>query len=429
MVRSSPGWVHFKIKEGKFVSFNGNNREIYVNREWYQSTRLRQGLSCNQNLDLRLLGDHLSPKAKKRRENWGDKVFQVELNPGKTPSVRRQVDWFFFDGTANVDSSYPYLHEIRTCVVRLSDLYDAIPGDNEHTTGDLLAPQFVWHELSKLEELVILVGEYRKGVQPEDMIEIGSFQINDIPDDGDNDDDYISKLDKIENPNSKDLNVFRSDNYMMEVISAHLMRREQQRRMIRRGFLDSLEGKQWLANGTPTWWLIFSKWVATQDGDNWLSSKGSEFLSSTTGHWWLSSEYGHPWLETESGIWWLGTQNAETFLDSGWALVWAKTGARKPKSTRGMGRQVRKAWFDTAAGHEWKIAHCPNGNPPKQPVLELESGPRPQRLNNYPVAAFHRNFRFRGWRFVISPEDLVRGPKGRAIKPGRELGILRHLRG
>ncbi|XXG96941.1 subunit of the Arp2/3 complex [Hypoxylon texense] len=426
MIRSSPGWVHFEIRNGKLVGFNGGNREIYVNREWYHSTTLRKGLSCNQNLDLRLLGGSLSPAEKKKRENWGDKVFQCEFKPWKTHCVRRRVDWFFFDGNANVDSSYPYLHEIRTCVVRLGDIFDGIPSDEEHTTGDGLSPKFIWEAHSQLEELVILVGEYRKDVQPEEMIEIGAFRIDDDIPYEDEGDGFLLKMDRLLMPNSKNLNIHHSDEWMMALVSKHLAFREVQRRMHRWDFLDTEEGKELLTNGPPTWWNLFSAWIMNPDGDKWLRTKGLEFLRSESGHWWLSSKYGYPWLETGGGIRWLGTEDAKKFLESGWALLWARTGLYRPKTVPELGRQVRKAWFDTPAGREWKGDHCPNGNPPMRPEPEPEFKPRPHGVIRYPISGFHRNFRFRGWRFVISPEDLARGPKGRVVEPGRKIGHLRH---
>ncbi|KAI1781242.1 hypothetical protein F4818DRAFT_451395 [Hypoxylon cercidicola] len=419
IIASSPSWVHFKIRKGKLVDFDGSNREIYVNKEWYQSLNLRQGLSRNPKLDRRLLGDSC--------KGWIDRSpvpVRVVLNPHMTLSVRSRVDWFFFDGTAKVKDNF--LRTVRTCVVRLHDLYDLIPEDTENKPGKgrPIHPRFIWQEDSRVEELVILVGEFRKGVQPSEMKEIGTFRYEDIPEDDTNDKSWIRDF---THPNSEDLIVSRSQNYMMKKISAHLTLRERQRRRKRQDFLDSEDGKSWLANGTSPWWDAFSKWTATTEGDRWLSSKGSDFLNSKTGHWWLSSEHGYPWLETESGIRWLNTQDAKAFLDSKWALLWANTGTYEPESVP-MRIQVRKAWFDTAAGREWKFDHCPNGNPPNRPDLRMKSKPRPRGVKDYPHIAFRRNFGFRGWRFVMSPEDLAYGPKCRVGKPAKELAVSKHIR-
>ncbi|KAI0181218.1 hypothetical protein GGR52DRAFT_523306 [Hypoxylon sp. FL1284] len=67
-----------------------------------------------------------------------------------------------------------------------------------------------------------------------------------------------------------------------------------------------------------------------------------------------------------------------------------------------MGLQVRKAWFATAAGREWRAAHCPGGNPPPlRPGLRHDRLPPPAA--EYPRWAFHWNFRFDRYRFVACP--------------------------
>ncbi|KAI6083917.1 hypothetical protein F4821DRAFT_243938 [Hypoxylon rubiginosum] len=368
-----------------------------------------------------LLDDNLCDAlAVTRQGENGQEPFYVKVNRDhtiqlcflKSPFVRTQTDWFFFDGTAEVRTSLKCLPRIRTCVVRLEELYDAIPHDNEHLNDEEpLAPFFVWSAQSQVEELVILVGEFCKDIQPSQMKDLTSLQFDKFP---------KMDADKVSTMESDDFNPFVprpdynffselscSNNYMITMISMHLARREYERRNVRERFLNSADGKQHLAKGGPTWWDDFSRWITTKEGDTWLSiDQGLSFLKSKTGHLWLASDRGSPWLETESGIRWLNTKDAKDFLDSDCALHWANTGAYEREDMPDLGRQVRKAWLDTPAGRGWEFDHCPNNNqPPKLPQLEMLTDAGPPFVNNYPRRAFHRNFNLRGWRFVMCPKE------------------------
>ncbi|KAI1766484.1 hypothetical protein GGR53DRAFT_528577 [Hypoxylon sp. FL1150] len=412
MIRSSPSWVRFKIRRGWLDGFSGGHLEMLVNKEWYQSLRLRQGLSCNEPLDRMILGDDIQAAiAKNRQVDRGEGPFNVKINRStlnlcflKSPFVRRDVDWFFFDGTANIDTSHGYLPQIRTCAIHLDDIYNAIIHDTEDEDGgEPLAPKFMWSPESQVEELVILVGEFRKDVQPSEMKDLLALELQALASvDADDLKPLIYDMLGPEYPHYSKIS--NSDLFMMKKISLHLAKRDHDRRITRMDFLSSA-GRAFLAKGTPAWWEDFSRWITTTEGESWLVNRG--FLKSKDSHWWLASKWGSPWLETASGTRWLGTKDAKAFLDSDWALKWAYKGAY---DMPGFGKQVRKAWFDTPAGRGWKIERCPDNNPPKVPKLKAPMETQPPLVNSCPQV-FHWNYNFRGWRFVMCPEEFEQGPK------------------
>ncbi|KAI0843538.1 hypothetical protein F5Y06DRAFT_302681 [Hypoxylon sp. FL0890] len=410
IVQSTPSWIHLTLKRGRLVKFEGANQEIYVNKEWHQSSELRQGLSrIDPNIAskgiMRAFAKRLFRSSTSREKNdpdipeeviSGDPPYPIVLKHKiRTPRVRREVDWFFFDSILDkrgrrrvwpICHHFDFIH-ITHCVFRLDHVYEMIYCEPLRENP---FPYFIWSRMSHIEELVILVGEFRKEVPPSNMKHIRAFWVEELREE-------INKL-KIDYGQD----VSDSDNYMMGYItefwaSAFLTKRRQ-----RNEWLDSDDGKRWLAYEVHDEDNRISTWLACPEGYKWLDSHGSEFLASESGRWWLASDLGYPWLETEKGTQWLGSEGGREFLDSPQALLWANTSTYEPSQLTPLGRQVRKNWFKTPAGREWEFSHCPDGNPPDPPQ-------RPQRESNPPpderIAFCFTNINFRGWRYVICPHE------------------------
>ncbi|KAI1396878.1 hypothetical protein F4819DRAFT_499923 [Hypoxylon fuscum] len=402
MAQSLPSWVHFKFSHGHLVEVNEVHQEIYVNREWYQAPELRQGLSRHREPRYRLrdvakelfellFRDRNIVRALQVPRNLGDKPFYVHLKRRvKTPSVKRRIDWFFFDGTVTAQAGITHAHQIRTCVFRLDALYDYM----QHYYRKATPPKFIWNEASHVEELVILVGEFRKEVQPSEMREIAAFWIDDFPEHQ----RHIARV-TIQKPDDMPSHVFSHQEYMMEQYSNHLLYDIYKHRRERFAWLASELGKGWLTHKVHDKHNIISRWLASSEGQMWLWSHGAAFLASRSGWWWLASAHGYPTLETEKGIHWLSSLAAWEFLRSEQALLWANTGTYR-SHIAALGTQVDKAWFRTRAGGEWKYAHCPDGRPPTPPRRPRGHGLDPARQI---PKCFYLDFRFRGWRFVMCP--------------------------
>ncbi|OTA91733.1 hypothetical protein M434DRAFT_388357 [Hypoxylon sp. CO27-5] len=419
MIQSTPSWIHIKFKDWKPVSLDAGNQEIYVNREWYRVPKLRQGLSrIDPNIGAqgtvrelaKLVLNSTTSNGKNHRnakENANtDPPFRIKMKHRTiTPRVRREVDWFFFDGFVDMRPQswvWPMcysLYQIRNCVFTLDHLYEMTHG---HSRGDP-PPYFIWPTRSRIEELIIIVGEFRKEVPPSHMKQVRAFWV----------DELSEEIDMLEIDYGRD--VSDSDNYMMGYITEQWSRAWLTKRTKRYKWFDTSSGKRWLAYPIHDENNTISKWLASPEGYRWLDSHGSEFLVSESGRWWLVSDFGYPWLESERGTEWLGTEAGKEFLESPQALVWVNIGTYKPSPLTPLGTQVRKSWFETPEGREWEFSHCPNGNPPTPPE-------RPQRrahlLPDERVPVFFTNISFRGWRYVICPRD------GAAQEPDRKPRVL-----
>ncbi|KAI2467772.1 hypothetical protein F4781DRAFT_444020 [Annulohypoxylon bovei var. microspora] len=401
MVRSSPGWAHFKFERGQIVEFDGGNQEIYVNREWYQSPVLRQGLSQSNyvnkmNKTVGLLAsstlglvvtDRKSLKTLKRAEVLGDRPFCFEVKyKVKSPPVRKRLDWFFFDGNAYMDTLNPLwpmprsMFEIRTCVFKIDEVFKRIKRvlDSEEGKG------FILDKRSKIENLVILLGEFRKQVSPSKMRQIRAYQVEDI---------YGEfSLSMNFYPSGADYSM--SENYMMGVITQAWSKTICARRRKQRAWLESSAGRDWISHPVHDTNNIISKWLGTKEGHKWLKLKDYEFLASESGWWWLASDFGYPWLESQDGLQWLNTKAGVCFLDSPQALAWANTGTYSTSR----GPRVQKTWFGTAAGRTWEHNNCPYGVPPDPPQR-----PTGQPHIDLIVPRCFNNINFKGWSFVKCP--------------------------
>ncbi|KAI0142296.1 hypothetical protein F4776DRAFT_676234 [Hypoxylon sp. NC0597] len=421
MIQSTPSWIHIKFKNWKPVRIDASNQEIYVNREWYEIPELRQGLSrIDPNVGaggtVRALTKHIlrsliSDRTKHRdaeEDAGGDPPFRIKLKHRTiTPRVRREIDWFFFDGFVDmrpVSWVWPMcysLYQIRKCVFKLDHLYEMI---GQRSWSDP-PPYFIWPNQSRIEELIIIVGEFRKEVQPSQMKQVRAFWV----------DDLSEEIDRLKIDYGQD--VSESDNYMMGCITEFWSSAVLAKRAQRYGWLDTPSGRQWLAYQIHDENNKISKWLASPEGYRWLHSHGSRFLASESGRWWLVSDFGHPWLESDLGTEWLDTKAGKEFLKSPQALVWANIGTYEPSEFTPLGTQVRKSWFKTPAGREWQFSHCPNGNPPKCPERpQRQSHPGPDER----VPIYFTNISFRGWRYVICPRD------GAAQGPDRGPRVLAH---
>ncbi|KAI1139977.1 hypothetical protein F5Y05DRAFT_424780 [Hypoxylon sp. FL0543] len=408
MIQLTPSWIHFTFKSGKLAEFEGGNQEIYVNKEWYRVPKLRQGLSrinakpkakefvraFTKRILRSLRIDEKSHPDVTEEEVNGDPPFCFKLKQRTiSPRVRRRVDWFFFDGIVDMrplNSTWPMPYDfytIRHCVVRLDHLYEMVRSND---WGGILPPYFIWPDKSQVEELIILVGEFRKEVPPSNMKQIRAFW----------EDELTEKIGRLAIDYGQDIP--NSDNFMMGYITECWSVAILTKRKHRYDWLKTMNGKQWLAYKVHDEKNNKSKWLACPEGHRWLDSDGSEFLASESGWWWLASDLGYPWLDTERGTRWLDTKDGGRFLDSPQALLWANIGTYDPSELTPLGTQVRKSWCKTPAGREWEFSHCPNGNPPIPPQ-------RPQRashtLPDGKVPVFFINISFRGWRYVMCPHD------------------------
>ncbi|KAI1418027.1 hypothetical protein F5Y13DRAFT_199135 [Hypoxylon sp. FL1857] len=413
-VQSTPNWVHIKFKRGMPVKVDAGNQEINVNKEWHQVPKLRQGLSgvylkndtALRTLTKRILGFFIRDYKSYPdlfAEYSDEHPFHVCLkHKVVTPRVRRLIDWFFFDGIMSMKPRirvarmcWDFCH-IRTCVLTLDHLYEMISLSWRDP-----APWFIWPHQSIIEELVIIVGEFRKEVLPLNMKQIRAFWV----------DDLTNQIDRLKIDYGQDIS--NSDNYMMGCVTEALTSAILRKRTNRNAWLGSSAGRQRLAYKVHDESNRISKWLACAEGNKWLESFGCKFLASESGRWWLASDLGYPWLETERGMQWLDTEAGRRFLDSPQALLWANTDTYQPSYLTPLGTQVRKNWFKTPAGGEWKFSHCPNGNPPTPPQ-------RPQRESNPPpddesIPSYFINANFRGWRYVVCPREDAAQESGNRV--------------
>ncbi|KAI1646547.1 uncharacterized protein F4817DRAFT_365973 [Daldinia loculata] len=419
MVGSLPSWVYFRYKKGKLVELWGGNREVYVNEEWHESRQLRRGLSTLNFLIskpagadilaegvLRLLSKDEPGVRNLQERHRGDPRFSVRNNDQVNPILtRREIDWFFFDNCVNMvpsggNWSMPhYIHSIRICVFGLDTVF--------HKSWNP-PPDFIWPRCSHVEELIILVGRFRKEVPPSRMKVIKAFQAN-LATFKDTLSEYDDEIFEHEDTRYEKY-LLRSEKYMIGEISRRWCLAFLNKHHRRHKWLDDEDGLRWLAYPVHDDKNELSIWLATPEGHDWLghdwhenSQPGFRFLASESGWWWLASDFGFPWLETEQGLGWLGTKKGQKFLKSRQALLWANTSTYNPSSLTPLGTQVRKAWFNTVAGIEWKFHNCPDGNPPAPPQPpQRDSNPPP----NVEFPTHFKNPHFRGWRFVICPEEI-----------------------
>ncbi|KAI2631814.1 hypothetical protein GGR54DRAFT_581117 [Hypoxylon sp. NC1633] len=410
MVNESPSWVHLRFRRGKLVGFTGAaNQELLVNHQWYSDQQLRRGISGtplvgNSKQEKEAMQKHLREllfKDRKRvrelhdEQSWEELPFFIELK-GRihTPSVKRRTDWFLFDGLVTTDPKnemwpMPYnMYEIRTCVFMLDDIYEGA----RSTRNPPL--KFLWPTISHIEELVIVVGQFRKEVLPSQMEEIKAYQADDLP--------VIGK-EKIDFGK----NISNSENYMMNFITRVLKGGLSAKYRRRLEWLRTQEGMTWLGYPVHDKYNMISKWIATVEGNKWLETDiGLHFLRSQSGWWWLASDVGHPWLESEPGMDWLGTEDGKEFLESEQAILWLNIGTYEPSKLDPLGTQVSKAWFETPGGRAWKFENCPNGNPPSSPPQAPTREAHPEPMERIP--SYFINYNFRSWRFVMCPrgEDV-----------------------
>ncbi|KAI0852022.1 hypothetical protein F5Y00DRAFT_258979 [Daldinia vernicosa] len=418
MVGSLPSWAYFKFRKGKLIECWGGNQEVHANREWHESHQLRQGLSVINPSNgksagvgalaegiLRLFSEDDrgagSPQGRPRGRSHSSIQTSNQVNP---IPVRKKVDWFFFDDSVNItpdSKNWPtpsYLNGVRVCAFKLDNMLD---GTLCHPYGD--PPfDFIWPRFSRIEELIILVGRFRKDVPPSRMKVIKNFQTNKLtPAD-------VYSLHE-DTPYTNQLT--NSEKHMIREISRSWSWSLLKAYKYRQGWLVDKDGMQWLAYPVHDHKNKLSVWLASREGYDWLGydwsegdRPGSQFLASNSGWWWLASNFGFPWLETEQGQRWLETKQGRKFLKSPQALLWLNTGTYTPSSFTPLGTQVQKAWFSTPEGREWKFHNCPNGNPPAPPLPPQRNSHRP------PNVAFPTSFEnphFQGWRFVIAPEELA----------------------
>ncbi|KAI1659308.1 hypothetical protein F4813DRAFT_354530 [Daldinia decipiens] len=279
-----------------------------------------------------------------------------------------------------------YIHSIRTCVFRLDNIFDGTVFRESQNPP----PDFIWSQCSHIEELIILVGGFRKEVPPSRMKVIKAFQANLVS--------FKDTLSEFEDEMSEHEDtryvkyLLESERYMIEDISRHWSLAFQYMMTI----MKFLFGWQPLKDTTGLGMI----------GMKVLSQvPGSRFLASASGWWWLASDFGFPWLETEQGLGWLDTHMGRKFLKIRQALLWLNTGTYTSSSLTPLGTQVWKAWFNTVAGIEWKFQNCPDGNPPAPPrPPQRDSTPPP----NVEFPIYFKNPHFRGWRFVICPEEIAK---------------------
>ncbi|KAI8957948.1 hypothetical protein F5Y11DRAFT_363239 [Daldinia sp. FL1419] len=403
MVGSSPSWVYFKFNKGTLTEFWGGSQEIYINREWYESRQLRQGLSIispsRQPPGIEILVERFLRLFSGGRSSSDS----AEASQPQHILTREQVDWFLYDNlverTPNTENWRTpfYLHNVRVCVFKLDNMYDGM----FDASTENLHPEFIWPRYSRVEELVILVGRFRKEVPPSRMRVVKTFQVDQLTEE-----DTCAPLGNVNHEEY----LYESEKIMIEFISNNWAEALLARNDLRQTWLSEQDGLQWLAYPVHDDENELSLWLASREGYTWLghnwnasSKPGYQFLASQSGWWWLASKLGFPWLETEQGLRWLETPIGRRFLQSKQALLWANTGSYTPSSLTPLGTQVRKAWFNTNAGRQWKFQNCPNGNPPTPP-----SSPQRQLIPppDTELPSFFINPHFQGWRFVICPEEL-----------------------
>ncbi|KAL7623731.1 hypothetical protein AAE478_005284 [Parahypoxylon ruwenzoriense] len=413
MVNSMPSWIRFNFRKGELVKINSANKEFQVCREWYEDPEIRRGQSRSEQQKetkvslaenvLGVVASNESATTISEREGvtqgandqypLGDLPFIVRLKGKlKTPRVKREIDWFFLGGFLKAKPNIGNLYEIRNCVLGLTDIHDSLeraPAIDVPGLGNLLmSPD------SHVEELIILVGDFDKDVQPSQMEDILSFSVDDFPGpeypryDANR---WITEESRVtERENRKIVSV---TNNMIQ----HLQNVYKKRRHWLGHTLEAHVWKKYVVHDTDN---PFSKWLSTPEGHRWLRSKGLEYLSTEASWWWLASELGYPFLETEQGLDWLRSSAGENFLLSPQARLWANTGT-----------EHRRAWYETAQGRDWKAMNFRNGGPPTPPQRPTrEANPPPRKDDSWPVY-FMTNWNFKGWRFVACPAEKHRSGK------------------
>ncbi|KAI2634100.1 hypothetical protein GGS26DRAFT_597616 [Hypomontagnella submonticulosa] len=420
VLQSMPSWIHFRMAPGesygsaRLVDFKGSTQEIHANKEWYEARSLRRGLSRMDYSGPTTLGAIAAetlnilvarkPTLEQMRDrHWGmDSPFHIQLKRKvKTPLVKRRIDWFFFDGPLDVLNSgqrelwrdFQGILSIRTCVFRLDNIYEAIhlwlDSVAYNTLAGNMPPSFVWDRDSQVEEIVILVGEFRPDVKPSEMEEIASFRIEEFPGYGTGESfwTFNRKFDRI----PTEIPLFRSQTFMMEHVSGRLKMAIYDAQEERYKWLNSDRGLLWLTYVVHDWKNPVSAWLDSLEGHMWLQSHGSQFLASESGRWWLASDYGYPWLETKTGNDWLATEPGNWFINSTQALHWAN---RKP------------SWLRTSRGQKWHSHQFHSGALQNLPAPPQEAQYPPPR-QAVPPGAFSMNHRLLSWRFVMCPPQSV----------------------
>ncbi|KAJ8130761.1 hypothetical protein O1611_g2866 [Lasiodiplodia mahajangana] len=325
------------------------------------------------------------------------------------PKIRNDHDWLILEGYvvtwvahARGDLSrfplYQPISDVRTCVLRLLDLARGIKWVTCKQTGfgsDLAieipqhgVQQAIYHYQmnhilgqlvsydSKCENLKILVGKVPEDVKPSDLEELGST----LPANA------VSLVDGLN----------------MKIVRLVLEDWRQLHHKWVYGFLESDEGLQ--IRNFSRFPKEFCHWLGTSTGKRWLhkTSEGRIWLRTEHGLQWLVwSDNGLNYLESAEGVKWLSSSWADPFLASKYAKHWAQLG-KTPTGEGGPDTAQSKAWYSTAAGHEWYCENCPHGMAPKSMLQEpqwksraaeekptkyefgahFELDPRPDRLSD-----------------------------------------------
>ncbi|KAI3323814.1 hypothetical protein HD806DRAFT_543985 [Xylariaceae sp. AK1471] len=372
-----------------------------------------------------------------------DPPFSIEIQKLiKTPKVRRQYDWFFLDGyitsklfyTLDETKRFPdckVIREAETVVLRLQDLYDGlcwafgtwelIPGTDEYgyrEPDDIFAinrdevPDDVGHrgrrpdsyqrkmkrvlgyladEGSRLEELIILVGDVPDNVQPRNL---ENLQVRW------NNDSTAVIVDA--NPP-----VSERDRKMMRWIMLEFQTLYSRDYGWCFHYMDDWRGNVWRHMAVqPT---QFSVWLDTGKGREWLRTQaGLDWLATEPAQIWLAWNYfGRCFLDSDQGVEWLNSKQAVDFLRSEYAKHWAQHGKRQSKG--GPAKAQLRKWYQTSGGGDWYLENCPDGIPPES---TLKAPPKKQPINPDPSVkreplywlpwnmwdVFPRKFRFMRYR-------------------------------
>ncbi|KAI1801437.1 hypothetical protein F4811DRAFT_534368 [Daldinia bambusicola] len=428
MVGSFPSWAYFRFRKGSLAECWGGDQALYVNKEWNESRQLRQGLNTinppiSQQISVETLtegilrlfwGDEHGSRSQDR-DRGRSRSSSKSHKQSQSITVRKHLDWFLYDGcVSQMASREPwsipsYLSGVRFVAFKLDDVFDSTMA-NENWDPP---PSFIWPRSSCIEELIIVVGRFRREVPPSRMRVIKAVQT---------DARSVSSImdlahDRIleDNPDWKKY-LSGSETHMIGDITKRWSYALYNKHKRRRQWLEGYDGQQWLSYPVHDEKNELSAWLASAEGYDWLGynwsaqeTPGYKFLASESGWWWLASEYGFPWLETEQGLAWLNCVDGQRFSDSRQALLWANTSTYKSRYYSPRGTQVRKAWFNTPAGRHWEFNNFPDGHPPRPPVP-------PNRMFDRPpdrvFPTFFINQHFRQWKFVICPEEITERAAG-----------------
>ncbi|KAI1471252.1 uncharacterized protein F4812DRAFT_171406 [Daldinia caldariorum] len=410
VVGSSPSWAYFRFRKGSLAECWGGDQALYVNKEWNGSHQLRQGLNTISPSISRPIGIETLTEGILRLFLGDEHGTGKSHKHSQSITVRKHLDWFLYDGCVNQMASREpwsipsYLSGVRFCAFKLDDVFDSTMA-NENWDPP---PNFIWPRSSRIEELIIVVGRFRREVPPSRMRVIKAFQTDTRSISSAMNLAYDRMLE--DNPDWKKY-LANSEKHMIGDITERWTYALFNKYQRRQQWLEGYDGQRWLAYPVHDEQNELSVWLASAEGYDWLGYDWSDekrpgflFLASKSCWWWLASEYGFPWLETRQGIVWLNSRNGRKFLASRQALLWANTGTYTPSHFTPLGTQVRKAWFSTPTGREWAFYNCPNGNPPTPPEpYKRESTPPPE----VEFPAFFTNRRFRQWKFVICPEEIT----------------------